>query len=349
MPLAVNTNTAAMQASFNLGRANESLQKSFGRLPSGKRITSPADDAGGLAGAYKLSSMASWTSAVMQNVQNSLSYLQEQDSPPQVDGKIIDRMADIHTMAQDITKSTGDIENYSKEFLVLQGQLHQLQNETFNGISVFSAGHGATVKGNPNLNLGQAKKDTKHSYHSLSAWNGEIHKYDSTTYTHPGDQMNEGSVSLDIVNLEFALEVGNLDSLDDSAWDLGGVDGVAEGDDGVNLEGTMPKQITATLGMTADGFISNTPRVTMGTRINAIEKRTDARTENGTEQNCPMEVRGILRSNLTNLRPDHGRIMDADIALDSTRHAERNKLVQARTAVTLQGNQLTNIPLTLLF
>ena len=56
MPIVVNSNVSATEASFNLSRANDSLRKSLTRLSSGKRINSPADDAGGLAVAYKLDS-----------------------------------------------------------------------------------------------------------------------------------------------------------------------------------------------------------------------------------------------------------------------------------------------------
>ena len=142
MPIVVNSNASATEASFNLSKANDALRKSLSRLSSGKRITSPADDAGGLAVAYKLNSTINRSYAVIQNSQNALSYLQVQDSSLASAGKIVDRMAELRTMAQDITKNTGDIENYSKEFMELQGQLNQIQKEKFNGISLFSTGSG---------------------------------------------------------------------------------------------------------------------------------------------------------------------------------------------------------------
>ena len=140
MPVVINSNTSATTASFNLSRANDALRKSLARLSSGKRITSPADDAGGLSVAYKLNSKVKRTEGVMQNVQNALSYMQLQDSGLQGIGKILDRMAELRTMANDVTKSSTDIENYSKEFVELQSQLKQIKNEQFNGISLFSAG-----------------------------------------------------------------------------------------------------------------------------------------------------------------------------------------------------------------
>ena len=138
MPIVINSNAAATSASFNLSRANDSLRQSLARLSSGKRINSPADDAGGLAVAYKLNSTINRSYAVIQNSQNALSYLQVQDAALATTGNILDRMAELRTMAQDITKNSGDIENYSKEFVELQSQLSQIRHEKFNGISLFA-------------------------------------------------------------------------------------------------------------------------------------------------------------------------------------------------------------------
>ena len=55
--------------------------------------------------------------AILQNTNNALSYLQVQDSSLQTVGKVVDRMAELRVMAQDVTKNTSDIENYSKEFV----------------------------------------------------------------------------------------------------------------------------------------------------------------------------------------------------------------------------------------
>ncbi|MEC8461969.1 MAG: flagellin, partial [Pseudomonadota bacterium] len=67
MPIVVNSNASATAASFNLSHANDALRKSLERLSSGKRINSAADDAGGLAVAYKLDSRINRTNALIQN------------------------------------------------------------------------------------------------------------------------------------------------------------------------------------------------------------------------------------------------------------------------------------------
>ena len=86
----------------------------------------------------------------------------------------------------------------------------------------------------------------------------------------------------------------------------------------------------------------------MGQFTEAIERLSDMRAENGAEQNRIMNSINLLQTNVTNLEAAHGRIMDADIALESTRFARQNVLVQASASMTAQANQLTNIALTLL-
>ena len=104
MPIVVNSNTSATVASYNLSKANDALRKSLNRLSSGNRINAPGDDAGGLAVAYKLDSQASRTTRLIQNAQNALSYLEVQDSALSSVGSMLDRIAELRTMAQDLTK-----------------------------------------------------------------------------------------------------------------------------------------------------------------------------------------------------------------------------------------------------
>jgi flagellin len=342
MPIVVNTNSAATTASFNLSKSNEALRKSLGRLSSGQRITSPADDAGGLAVALKLASKTNRTAGVIQNVQNSLSYLQVQDSSLQTVGKVLDRMAELRTMAQDVTKNSSDIENYSKEFVELQSQLKQIKNETFNGISLFSSGSYSATNDPSIERADNALKDLVSDPTDAI----QFHKYGRTLYTHPGGQTNDGSISLNVVNLEHVLEVGSLDNTNRSYWDSTNAVASAAG---VNLGNVEDDQASATdNGLTADGFVKSILAVSVGAFVNAIEKLADVRAENGAEQNRSMQVIDMLQTSMTNLEAAHGRIMDADIALESTRFARHNVLVQAGAAMTAQANQLTNVALSLI-
>ena len=210
MPIVVNSNVSATEASFNLSRANDSLRKSLTRLSSGKRINSPADDAGGLAVAYKLDSKLNRTEAVIQNSQNALSFLQVQDGALRTVGKILDRMAELRTMAQDVTKNSGDIENYSKEFLELQSQLGQIKQEKFNGISLFAIQNDTIQNGGISSNDGG-------SYTDVNGNTVTYDKYARTLFTAASGQAVDGSISVNVVNLQFVLSIGNLSGSNNTA------------------------------------------------------------------------------------------------------------------------------------
>ena len=310
MPVVVNTNATATTASFNLTAANDSLRHSLAKLSSGKRIVTPADDAGGLAVAYKMSSKLKRTEAVMQNVQNAISYLQVQDGSLKTIGRILDRMGELRMFAEDVTKNDSDKENYSKEFVELQKQLQQIGTEQFNGISLFS-----------NDTTSAATGGTK----SL------------TLMTTANGVETDGSISLNQANLEtvlnavaggaFVVNLGNINNANNAATFVP--------DDG-------------TLVTDADNFLTSIADINVSMFTTVIEAVADARAENGAEMSRVQTVADLLASKLANLEAAHGRIMDADIALESTRYARQNILVQASAAMTAQANQLTNIAMVLM-
>jgi flagellin len=154
-------------------------------------------------------------------------------------------------------------------------------------------------------------------------------KFGRELITHPSGNTGNGSISLNVVNLQFVLSLNTTADVN-----LGGI-------------GHTNSNITTT-GVGDDFFITKIRDVSVSALINAIEKLADARAENGAEQNRIMNSINLLQTNVTNLEAAHGRIMDADIALESTRFARYNVLVQASAAMTAQANQMTNIALSLL-
>ncbi len=312
MPIVVNTNSAATTASFNLSKNADALRKSLARLSSGKRITQPAEDAGGLAVAYKLDSHARRTEAVLNNHQNALSYLQVQDGALETVGKVVNRMSELRTMAADITKNSGDIENYSKEFRELQSQLNQMSLEKFNGISLFAFGNAAGASGVQSATSGKELNVLL----GAAASDKDIYSYQ--LLTHPSGVSTNGAISLNVVNLEFVTSLGGMG---------------ATGNSLVKANGNEVDQITT---------------ISIGQFTAIIQNIADARAENGAEQQRVQQSYELHQVNLVNLEAAHGRIMDVDVAMESTRFAKNNVLVQASASMTAQANQLSNIALTLL-
>jgi flagellin len=138
MTLSINTNIAATRASQYLAKNHASLQKSLDRLSSGKRITDPSDDAGGLAVAMKLEHKTKLLTGVSNGISNAISLLQVQDGALKSVSDIVSRIGELQAMYKDVTKSADDKATYDSEFGDLQDQLAAIeQNTKFNGIDVF--------------------------------------------------------------------------------------------------------------------------------------------------------------------------------------------------------------------
>ena len=324
MPIVVNTNAAATTAAFNLSKNHANLSKSLARLSSGNRITQPAEDAGGLAVAYKLSSHVKRTEAVLNNHQNALSYLQVQDGALETVGNIVSRMAELRTMAADITKNSSDIENYSKEFRELQSQLLKMSKEKFNGISIFAM-NGSATGGTTGLNRDASAQYSGKTYTA----------YSRQLFTHPSGLTDDGSISLNVSNLSMITSLGAITGSGSLNFNLLGVS-----------VGNSTKQTGGLV--TSEGFIEDISKISISQFTDVISKLADARAENGAEQSRIQQSYNLHSTNLVNLEAAHGRIMDVDVALESTRFAKHNVLVQASASMTAQANQLTQVALTLL-
>ena len=386
MPIVLNTNSAATEATFNLSKANDSLRRTIARLSSGNRITKPTDDAGGLAVAYKLQSSVKRTEAALNNHQNALSYLQVQDGVLEAIGDIVDRMAELRTMAADVSKNSADVENYSKEFLELQDQLKQMKREKFNGVELFA------IEAEENDMQGMNKAhllvngvlhDNDNTKRAAGDFNDQeeyeyfddplqanrsvatYDKYEFQLYTHPSGVEDDGNIKLNIVNLQFMLGLKDPRSIDPdlSPPSNAGAGGTAVSNT-VNLAGLDQPDLSGGTdnsnkitnegdedgdGDTFDhGYIKDITEVSIEEFTNIIEKIADIRAENGAEQQRVNQSLQLHQNNLVNLEAAHGRIMDVDVALESTRLARHSVKVQASAAMVAQANQMSAVALSLL-
>ena len=386
MPIVLNTNSAATEATFNLSKANDSLRRTIARLSSGNRITKPTDDAGGLAVAYKLQSSVKRTEAALNNHQNALSYLQVQDGVLEAIGDIVDRMAELRTMAADVSKNSADVENYSKEFLELQDQLKQMKREKFNGVELFAIeAEENDMQGmnKAHLMVNGVLHDNDNTKRAAGDFNDQeeyeyfddplqanrsvatYDKYEFQLYTHPSGVEDDGNIKLNIVNLQFMLGLKDPRSIDPdlSAPSNAGAGGTAVSNT-VNLAGLDQPDLSGGTdnsnkitnegdedgdGDTFDhGYIKDITEVSIEEFTNIIEKIADVRAENGAEQQRVNQSLQLHQNNLVNLEAAHGRIMDVDVALESTRLARHSVKVQASAAMVAQANQMSAVALSLL-
>jgi len=279
MSVVINTNSAATSAAYNLSNTNVNLQKSLNRLSSGYRINNSSDDAGGLAVSMKMSAAIRRTDATSANVGNAISFLQTQDGVMKTADKVLNRLSELATLSLDVTKTTDDRALYNREFSALKDQLNAMENEAFNGISLFSVDPALVTSGEASLTV-------------LTSEDGATQ-----------------SVDISKANIGFINDT-TLDSTD----------------------------ITTYTGAEAAVAAVRT----------GIENLAQLRAQNGAEQSRLSFSADMLAVNKTNLEAANSRIIDVDVASESTQLARYNILQQAGTAMLAQANQATQSILRLL-
>ncbi|MBL9137234.1 MAG: hypothetical protein JNK85_15280 [Verrucomicrobiales bacterium] len=140
--MVINTNIQAQAAASTLAASSSMLARSLSRLSSGSKITSPADDAAGLAVASRLDAQVQRLAAAKSNVGNAVSFTQTQDGYLKKIAKALERMSELSILAQDVTKGDDDRALYQTEFAQLQSYIENTADKDFNGVSLFD---GATL------------------------------------------------------------------------------------------------------------------------------------------------------------------------------------------------------------
>jgi len=307
MPLNINTNTAASSASYYLSKNNASLQKSLNRLSSGSRITQPADDAGGLAVSMKLRGTISRLSGVEKNIDNAISFLQVQDGVLESAGKILDRMAELKALSQDVLKNSSDIANYNSEFKNLQVQLYQSSETKFNGVSLF-----ATTN-----STGSATFNTVGSGNTVSIFTSATGESGSIVSINKSTMLAALTIEASSVSTKKTFQ----DSTTTGTYSFG----------------------AATVG---DAF--NLGDVSVAVFTQALQNVATLRAENGGSVSRLQFAKESAGQQRTNLEAANGRIMDVDIARESTQLAKFNILVQASASMLSQANASSNVAMMLL-
>jgi flagellin len=137
--MVINTNVTAQTSARLLSDSSSRLAKSLSRLSSGSKIVSPEDDAAGMAVSMRFDAQINRIGAVSDNVGNAISFSQTQDGFLQKVGTALDRMSELATLAQDVTKGDEDRVLYNKEFQTLQTYIVDISGKTFNGVSLFTS------------------------------------------------------------------------------------------------------------------------------------------------------------------------------------------------------------------
>jgi flagellin len=311
MSLTINTNYAAVKAGFNLARNSNSLQESINRLSSGQRINRPSDDSGGLAVSMKLRSSINRLNGANNNIQNGISFLEVQDGILEAAGRIVDRMIELKGMSQDVMKNSFDNATYENEFRDLQVQIHAMSQQSFNGVSLFA----------------QYSSETNNA----EAVFNDISKDNTVSVFVSADGSTGAKVSLNKATLLSALTV-NASTLAAVKFSDG-----ATANNGVFSFAAADSSDAIGLG-----------DVSVAVFNQALENIAALRSQNGGTMSRLNFASDNLTKQSANMEAAYGRIMDVDIAAESTRLAKYNVLVQSSAAMLAQANSSSDVVLMLL-
>jgi len=326
MSLNISTNTAALRAGTQLGINQKHLQKSFDRLASGTKLSSPVDDPGGLAVSMKLSAAINRISGAQNNVQNAISFMEVQDGMLDTVGQIIDRMSELKGLSsQDPMKSDQDRASYNNEFKDLQAQLYDISQMKFNGVSLFARytneGTGAIFGG---AEQGSGSDNTLTIFTSAEGAAGSkvsLHK----------------SLLLSALTFNTAVDAdGNRDSM---AYKTTGVNAGTANETAA---------IDVTFATESGGTFLNLADISVGVISQALENIAFLRAQNGGVHSRLAFNSQSLTQQKTNMRAALGRMVDVDIAEETTKLAKYSVLSQASASMLAQANQNTDIALMLL-
>ena len=325
MSLNISTNTAALRAGAYLSSNNANLQKSLDRLASGKKLTSPVDDPGGLAVSMKLSAAVNRIAGAQSNVQNAISFLEVQDGMLDTVGQILDRMSELKGLASsDPMKSDADISSYNNEFKDLQAQLHSISQQKFNGVSLY-AEH-TTKTGDTDVVL-STTADYSQADNTLTIFTSADGSAGSKVSIHKSALLSA---------LTFDTNTLTPDAHDDADNTNGG------------SAKTEESQFIMTLATAAGGNFLDLADISVGVLTQALENVSFLRAQNGGSHSRLAFNAESLSTQKTNMRAALGRMVDVDIAEETTNLAKYSILNQAAASMLAQANASTDVALMLL-
>ena len=338
MALNISTNTAALRAGSYLSTNNALLQKSFDRLASGKKLSSPVDDPGGLAVSMKLGAAVNRIQGAQNNVQNAISFLEVQDGMLDTVGKIIDRMSELKGLGSaDPMKSDADIASYNNEFKDLQAQLHSIGQQKFNGVSLFASHITKNTSTGPDAIFGGASQGDK---------------LDNTLTIFTSADGGAGSkVSLHKSVLLSALTFATNGAQASVAYDHAAGNAANNANTAADGNGSEESKFTMTLAVAGGSAAANfldLDDISVGVLTKALENISFLRAQNGGTHSRLAFNAESLSAQKTNMRAALGRMVDVDIAEETTNLAKYSILNQAAASMLAQANASTDIALMLL-
>jgi flagellin len=137
----INTNTASINAQFNLNKVNKQMEAAMEQLSSGKRINTASDDAAGMAISSRITSEVKGIEMAIRNSSDAQALIDTAEGAHQEVENILQRARELAVQASNDTNSNDDRAS-------LQLEINQLLTEV-DRISANTSWAGKTLMGGP--------------------------------------------------------------------------------------------------------------------------------------------------------------------------------------------------------
>lgn len=369
----INTNVSALNTQRVLGQTNAAVSKQIGRLSSGFRINSAADDAAGLGIANKLRNDVRSLHQASRNAEQATAMLQVAEGATSTIGNILDRMKEL--AAQSASSNSGDRTALQSEFSTLRDEITRIVSTTkyqgnalvdgtmgnafdagSSGLDANAAVQVSTIQGNGAAGTYTlAKVDATHVSATDGSGNVQV-----VTVASTGAQ----SVSFDRFGISFSTATGFDISGNNDDFGANNTVAIAAGANAaeflVSSSGSYAVNdlvkvssaidlTTATLGIDSSDLSTQSGAQTALASIDsAVTTVNSALSTIGATQNRIDFALSSVKATTENFSAAESTIRDADMAMEMTELSRVQILQQAGTAMLAQANQAPQSILTLL-
>ena len=126
----INTNTASINAQFNLNKVNQEMEKAMEQLSSGKRINSAADDAAGLAISTRMESNIRGMNQAIRNASDTQALIDTVEGAQDETMNLMQRMRELAVQAANDTNSAADRQSLHDEVVQLRTEIDRIAATT---------------------------------------------------------------------------------------------------------------------------------------------------------------------------------------------------------------------------
>jgi flagellin len=135
-----NLNLSITNTARNISAAASRQQKIFSKISSGSNLVDPMADQSATAVSLKFQNSQTVIGALESVLSNAHSYLTTQAAGLRQMGAHLNRMSELVTQMQDVSKGSLEKEGHTAEFNQLRAELVRLQSEQFNGRNLYYTG-----------------------------------------------------------------------------------------------------------------------------------------------------------------------------------------------------------------